>query len=73
MTLAPRVFRFFFRWHHWVLNRWSKAVQALGQYDAAREWLLKAKGAAEAQEESAILDVFLSQPAVARLVGEKQG
>jgi tetratricopeptide (TPR) repeat protein len=33
----------------------GRAALALGQYDAAREWLLKAKDAAEAQEERAIL------------------
>jgi DNA-binding SARP family transcriptional activator/tetratricopeptide (TPR) repeat protein len=33
----------------------GRAALALGQYDAARESLLKAKGAAEAQEEHAIL------------------
>jgi DNA-binding SARP family transcriptional activator/predicted ATPase len=37
---------------HWLRGR---AALALGQYDAARESLLKAKGAAEAQEERAIL------------------
>jgi len=94
---------------HWLRGR---AALALGQYDEAREALLKAKGEAKAQEERAILwkilvtlseleqargdmaaadkfrdqarvvvdyiaahagemrDVFLSQPAVAKLLAE---
>jgi DNA-binding SARP family transcriptional activator len=42
---------------HWLRGR---AALALGQYDAAREALLKAKEAAEAQEERAILWKILS-------------
>jgi tetratricopeptide (TPR) repeat protein len=37
---------------YWLRGR---AALALGQVDAAREWLLKARGVAEAQEERAIL------------------
>jgi tetratricopeptide (TPR) repeat protein len=97
---------------YWLRGR---AALALGQYDAARESLMKAKHAAEAQEERAILwkilvtlgeleqaggdmvaadkirnqawtvvddiaahagqmrDVFLSQPAVAKLLAEIAG
>ena len=97
---------------HWLRGR---AALALGQYEAVRASLLKAKGAAEAQEERTILwkilvtlgeleqacgdrasadkfreqarvvvddiaahagqmrDVFLSQPAVAKLLAEIKG